>query len=66
MEDFEQVVALQSTVFPPEESYSINQILELCTLETVLYKFQRRLPEGRVALQSEIRPGRKVLHTHDN
>ena len=38
MEGFEQVVALQSTVFPPEESYSINQILELCTLETVLYK----------------------------
>ena len=37
MEGFEQVVALQSTVFPPEESYSINQILELCTLETVLY-----------------------------
>ena len=32
MEGFEQVVALQSTVFPPEESYSINQILELCTL----------------------------------
>jgi hypothetical protein len=24
MEGFEQVVALQSTVFPPEESYSIN------------------------------------------
>ena len=38
MEGFEQVVALQSTVFPPEESYSINQILELCTLETALYK----------------------------
>ena len=38
MEGFEQVVALQSTVLPPEESYSINQILELCTLETVLYK----------------------------
>lgn len=51
MEGFEQVVALQSTVYPPEESYSINQILELCTLETVLYKFQRRLPEDRVALQ---------------
>ena len=28
--------------------------------------FQRRLPEDRVALQSEIRPGREVLYTHDN